>query len=141
MQKIASIKFPLIQITFYWLLRFLFCFIIYDSLYHYNENPMAVIIVSLMLLILIIFLIQEHEIIVYDEFFIFRKKYFFNLIQKDKRFNYSDILETDGLGRRRPTHFYIIQNDKKITINTLFFYSDLIKAKEQINKQINIYKR
>jgi hypothetical protein len=145
MEKILSIKLPLAQIILSWCLRIMISFFICACIYNVNENPIGLVSLSFLLLLPLIFLIIEEKILIYKDCFIFQKKYFFNLVRKEKKFNYLEILETDASGINMINHgilnkFHIIQNDKNIIIKTQLFRSNLEKAKEQINQQIKIYK-
>ena len=142
MGKISSIKQTIFQTIYGWCYRICFCFALCVVVCHFKENRSGMIILSIISL-LILFLIEDDEILIYDDFFIFQKKYFFNLIRLNKKFNYSDILETDASGTYKfPNNFFIVQNDKAVKkIGALLYLRELEKAKVQINKQIEIYKK
>ena len=133
-----------------WALR-IFCLIIIGiSSIHFFENPFAVSIVVILFLGLEI-IINDQKIKVYEDKFIFRKRYFFNLYTKNKIYFFKDIktIETDNFSvleeivnsHRSITSskslYILLKTDKNITIDTNLNELEIEDVTAIINKLLD----
>ena len=133
-----------------WALRILFLIIIGASSIHFFENPIAIsLIVSLFLVLEII--ITDQKIKVYEDKFVFRKRYFFNLYTTNQTYFFKDIkaIETDNyslleeiiISTQRVTaskSLYLhLKNDKYITINTDLNELEIEEVTTIVNKLLD----
>ena len=157
MKLIYKKTFSVFQIILRWIVRFILGIICFLCLTHFNENYGVLILSGLCLFW--IALMNEDEILVYEDSFVFRKKYFLNLLKYNYKFNFSEIIDTDLTGHHEfidyrnflPSYIeggddhvnklFVRLNDNTIkTIKTFIYKSDLEETCSQINKLVLLTK-
>jgi len=134
-----------------WISRILILIIIVFSLIHINEN-VAGISVILFLLLGALFFISEHQIILFEESILIKKKYLFNLVVIKKTFYYREIedfeLDDDNYHEEYTSGNHSIssrnikihkRNNELFHTKVLICRTELEKVKKIVKKQIEKY--
>ena len=132
-----------------WILRLIISSLLILTILHFSKRPFLISIIAIVLITFII-IINDEKIVVYEDRFIIRKLFLFNLYRIDKvTIYYKDIikLETDnrniidkiisGFRNMRGSNLYIyFKNDTNKILKTEMNYSEICKIVQIINNKI-----